>query len=490
VGDANIGEIGFWCYMLSRSTGALGGKTFSPVVLALSRRGTMVSIDRSRIKELLAREQERFVRDHPKSKALFERARASLLGGVPMNWMISWAGPYPIFAAEGHGAYVTDVDGHRYVDFCLGDTGAMFGHSPEVVAEVIAARASRGITMMLPTEDSIWVGEELARRFGLPYWQVALSATDANRFALRLARTATGRRKVLIFNAAYHGSVDETLVELREGRVGPKAFTIGEPVDPSITTKVVEFNDVEALEAALGQGDVAAVLAEPAMTNCGIVLPDLGYHEALREATERSGTLLILDETHTLSEGPGGYTAAHGLRPDMVTLGKPIGSGIPAAAYGISEGVAQRIQGRLEAEGADETGVGGTLSGNALAAAAMRATLERVITKEAYEHMIPLAARFAAGVDGVIRREGLPWHVVRLGARVEYAFTPKAPRHGGEAEAARDRLLERYMHLYALNRGVLLTPFHNMALVCPSTTAADVDLHTEVFGEAVAELIH
>jgi len=380
------------------------------------------------------------------------------------------------------------VDGHTYVDFCLGDTGSMFGHSPKPAVDAIVRQARRGITTMLPSEDSIWVGEELARRFGLPYWQVALTATDANRFAIRLAREATGRRKILVYRGCYHGSVDESLVDLRDGRVVSRIGNIGAPVNPSDTTKAIEFNDVSALEAALAPGDVACVLAEPAMTNCGIILPDPGYHDALREATRRTGTLLILDETHTICAGPGGYTAAHGLRPDLITLGKPIGSGVPMAAYGISQDVAERILARVTGEGADESGIGGTLSGNVLAAAATRATLERIMTKEAFDQMISLAERLEDGVAAVIKEFDVPWNVVRLGARVEYRFHPIPPRNGGEADATKDPELDRLVHLYMLNRRVLLTPFHNMCLMSPATTERDVDRHNRVFRSCAREL--
>jgi len=406
-----------------------------------------------------------------------------------MNWMIRWAGPFPLFIREGHGASVTDVDGHVYLDLCLGDTGSMFGHSPAPVVQALREAVARGITMMLPTEDSIWVGEELARRFRLPHWQVAMTATDANRFALRLAREATGRPKILVANGCYHGTVDEALVSLREGRVIARKGSIGPPVDPSLTTKVIEFNDVSALEAALAPKDVAAVLMEPAMTNCGIVLPEPGYHEALRNLTRRTGTILILDETHTCSAGPAGYTGAHDLTPDIVTLGKPIASGFPAAAYGISQDVAVQTIGKIRAEESDESGIGGTLTGNALAAAAMRATLQHVMTQEAYDRMMPLAERFEAGVADGIRAYGVPWHVARVGVRIEYAFRATPPSNGAEALASKDSLLERYTHLTALNRGILLTPFHNMALVSPYHTAADVDRHSQAFRETVDSLV-
>ncbi|MGD8506018.1 MAG: aspartate aminotransferase family protein [Candidatus Bathyarchaeota archaeon] len=448
----------------------------------------MITVDRCRLRKLMEREEKNFVETHPRSKAIFERAKSSLLVGVPMNWMIRWARPHPIFLKEAKGAYVTDVDEHRYVDLCLGDTGAMFGHSPQPVVDAVVRQVRRGITMMLPTEDSIWVGEELERRFGLPYWQVALTATDANRFSIRLAREVTKRRKILVFNGCYHGSVDEALTSLKGGMVVPVEGNIGPPVDPAITTRVVEFNDLDALEAALAHNDVACVLCEPAMTNCGIILPELGYHDALRELTQSFGTLLIIDETHTICCGPGGYTAAYGLKPDIVTLGKPLGGGIPAAAYGMNRDVADRALAKIKADSTDESGVGGTLSGNALSIAAMRASLEHVITKQSFERMIPLADRLAKGVEEIIKAKELPWHVVRLGVRMEYGFGSTPPKNGRESEDIEDQELDKLMHLYALNRGILLTPFHNMTLISPYTTTKDVDLHTKIFGECVEEL--
>jgi glutamate-1-semialdehyde 2,1-aminomutase len=446
-------------------------------------------IDRERLHELLRVEEERFVTEHPRSRELFERGRRSLLAGVPMPWMTEWAGAFPVFVAEASGARFTDVDGVEYVDFCLGDTGAMTGHSPPATAEAIAAQARRGVTLMLPTEDSDWVGEELARRFDLPYWQFALTATDANRFTIRLARAITGRPKVLVYSWCYHGTVDETFAIDVGGETRSRPDNVGPPVDLAVTTKAIEWNDIEALEAALADGDVACVLAEPAMTNIGIILPEPGYHDALRTLTREHGTLLVIDETHTISAGPGGYTRAHGLKPDFVTLGKPIAGGVPAAAYGMSEEVADRIAAHLDRlETTDVGGIGGTLSGNALSLAATRATLEKVLTDEAFEHMIALGERFEAGVNEVIAAHDAPWHATRLGCRVEYAFRPTPPRNGSEAAATANRQLKRFMHLHALNRGILMTPFHNMALMCPATAEADVDLHTHVFGEALGGL--
>ncbi len=449
----------------------------------------MTAIDRNRLKAALKAEQARFVAEHPRSKALFERAKASLFDGVPMNWMIRWAGEFPVFVERGQGARFTDVDGKEYIDFCLGDTGAMTGHAPAGSIEAIVARLRQGTTFMLPTEDSIWVGEELQRRFGLAHWQVAMTATDANRFAIRLARQITGRPKILVHNWCYHGSVDETIVTLQNGRVGPRPGNIGPAIDPALTTKVVEINDIPALEAALAPGDVACVLIEPALTNIGIVLPEPGYHEAVREATRRTGTLLIIDETHTISAGPGGYTKAHGLKPDMLTLGKPIASGVPAAVYGFTKEVGERIRRHLDRDTSDTGGIGGTLAGNALSLAAMRATLENVLTEAAYAHTIALADRFADGVEAIIAEKRLPWCIKRLGCRAEYWFRAVPPRNGGEAAAAVDPELDRYLHLAALNRGILMTPFHNMALIAPDATAADVDRHTAVFREIVEALV-
>ena len=447
-------------------------------------------MNRSRLASLMQREQKKFVEEQPKSKALFERARKSLLAGVPMNWMVKWAGAFPPFVREAQGAHFFDVDGHRYIDFCLGDTGAMTGHSPFATVKAVEEQARRGITLMLPGEDAIFVAEELQKRFGLPYWQFALTATDANRFSIRLARQITARPKILVFNWCYHGTVDETLITLgNNGEAGPRRGNIGPPVNPAVTTRIVEFNDLPALEAALAPEDVACVLAEPAMTNVGIVHPEPGYHQALRELTRKHGTLLIIDETHTICVGPGGYTRADNLEPDVLVFGKAIGGGIPGAAYGFSQEVADRIVAAQQLEDCDVGGIGGTLAGNALSLAAMRATLTEVLTKDAFDRMIPMAERWSLGVAKAIAEMELPWHVTRLGCRAEYLFGANPPKNGTEAHDAMDFELERLMHLYAMNRGILLTPFHNMALMSPQTEKDDVDHHNKVFRDAVRELV-
>ena len=451
--------------------------------------GTYDPVFEISLRQLFAREEARFVETHPRSRELAERARASLFEGVPMHWMRKWPGGFPVFVREASGARFVDVDGIEYVDFCLGDTGAMTGHAPEATLRAVAEQAAKGITLMLPSEDAIEVSAELTRRFGVSAWQFALTATDANRFTIRLARHVTGRSKILVFNWCYHGTVDETFATLDDaGVVHARDGNLGPPVDPAVTTRVVEFNDAEALERELAAGDVALVLTEPALTNIGIVHPEPGFHDALRTLTREHGTLLAIDETHTICCGPGGYTQEHGLVPDVVTIGKPIAGGIPAAAYGFSDELAARLAGTIELGEIDVGGVGGTLAANALSLAAMRATLGEVLTDAAFERMIPLAERWTDGVQAGIDESGLPWHVTRLGCRAEYLFGPDRPRNGAEAHAASNFDLERYTHLYALNRGILLTPFHNMALMSPATTEADVDRHTEVFREAVLEL--
>lgn len=449
----------------------------------------MSRFDRARIATLLERERVRFAEARPKSRAMAAVCRPLLVGGVPMQWMVEWPGDFPIFLEAGQGARLRDIDGHDYVDMCLGDTGAMFGHSPPAVAAAIADQAGRGLTAMLPHPDIAWVAADLKRRFGLPVWQFAMTATDANRFALRVAREVTGRRRIVVFHGCYHGTVDETVVSRRDGRTVSRNGNLGPAFDPAESTRAVQFNDPAELEAVLAAGDIACVLAEPALTNhSGIVLPDPGFHERLRALTRRHGALLVIDETHTISTGPGGYTAEHGLQPDMLTIGKPIGGGVPAAAFGMSEDLGRRMEARMGSRGAAIAGIGGTLIANALAVRAMRATLEHLATPANYAHMIALAARLEQDMQALIRRHELPWYVTRLGCRVEYRFQPVRPRNGDEATQGADPELDRLIHLHFLNRGLLMTPMHNMLLVCPETSDADVALHRTCLEELLVAL--
>jgi glutamate-1-semialdehyde 2,1-aminomutase len=452
----------------------------------------MKPINRSHLRELLEIEEAQYVTRNPESARLYQEAH-NLFARVPMTWMNKWAGGFPLSFAAAHGAVIIDVDGHELIDFALGDTGAMAGHSPEALGAALAQRvvADGGVTTMMPTPDAQWVAAELTRRFGLEKWSFTLSATDANRWLLRLVRLVTGRSKILVFNYSYHGSVDESFVVMApNGDATSRPGNVAPAFDPATSTRVVEFNDLDAVRAALAHGDVAAVLTEPALTNIGIVLPEPGFLEGLRQACDEAGSLLIIDETHTFSAGPGGATRSMGLRPDAITIGKSLGGGVPCGAYGLTSELADRV---LEAVGSDADivdvgGVGGTLAGNALSCAAMRAVLGQVLTDTAFEGMELLSTRFAEETRAAIAEFDLPWSVSQLGARCEYRFASPAPVNGGQSAASGDADLENFLHLYCLNRGVILTPFHNMALMCPETTPEQVARHGEVFRAALSAL--
>ncbi len=447
-------------------------------------------INRTRLAELRQKEDARFLALHPKSGQLFEQGKKNMPGGVPMSWMAKWPGAYPVFVENAKGARFTDVDGNTYIDFCLGDTGSMTGHSPDATVAAIREQVGKGITAMLPTQDAAIVSAELARRFGLPLWQFTVSATDANRHVIRYSRMITGRKRIVVIDRCYHGSVDETFATLDgAGNTVAREGNIGAPVALDQTTRVVEFNDVEGMEKALAHGDVAAILIEPAMTNVGIVLPQAGYLDAVQELAKKYGVILIIDETHTISVGPGGMTSDLGLKPDFLTIGKAIAGGIPTGTFGMTQKIADDIARIVELEIIDTGGIGGTLAGNALSLAAMRATLKEVLTQKNFDHMIDLGSRWSDGVDATIKEFDLPWTCNRLGARGEYMFGKTAPITGADANNAGDFELEQYIHLRMLNDGFLITPFHNMALMCPDTTAADVDAHTKAFRTMCAELV-
>ncbi|MCP1834232.1 glutamate-1-semialdehyde 2,1-aminomutase [Bradyrhizobium sp. USDA 4532] len=445
------------------------------------------------LNRLLDAEQERFRALHPRSAAAWQEGRQHYLYGGPSHWMRRWAGGFPVYAEEAQGAHIRDIDGRDYIDFCLGDTGGMCGHAPEAVTEAALAQLKRGATMMLPTEDSIWVGAELSRRFGPKYWTLTTSATDANRAAIRISRMITGRRKVLVFSGCYHGGVEEAHVEIRDGRVGLRNMIHPNGIDHDAVSRVVEFNDVAGLEAALAHGDVACVLTEPLMTNFGMIPVDPGFHHALRDLTRRAGTVLIIDETHTLSCGPGGYTRSHGLEPDIFVAGKAIAGGIPAGVFGLSQEIAERLWKLVPHVNPRERqsahlGFGGTLAGNALTVATMRAVLEKVLTSANYERMIGTATWLAQEARRLIAAAGLPWHVTQIGARAEIMFMPQPPRSGADVIAGRQPDLETLLHAFYINEGILVTPFHTMLLMCPATSARDVDKHTAVLAQFIALL--
>ena len=447
-------------------------------------------IDRTRLAELLAIEEQRFLDAHPKSGELFESAKLSMPSGVPMSWMSKWPGAYPVFVEEAKGATFVDVDGNTYIDFCLGDTGSMTGHSPEATVTAIREQVGRGLSAMLPTKDAAVVSADLAARFKLPLWQFTVSATDANRHVIRYSRLITGKSKIIVIDRCYHGSVDETFATLnKKGKTVAREGNIGAPVDLDLTTRVVPFNDLAAMKKALANDDVAAILMEPAMTNVGIVLPIDGYLKGVEKLAKEFGAMLIIDETHTISVGPGGMNGELGLAPDFLTIGKAIGGGFPTGAFGMSQAVADSIKKLVELEVIDTGGIGGTLAANALSLAAMKATLSKVLTRENFDRMIKLGNRWADGVEKTIQKYQLPWTVNRLGARAEYMFSKTTPKTGRDAADAGDFELEQYIHLRMLNDGFLITPFHNMALISPDTTDADVDAHTLAFERMCGELV-
>lgn len=443
---------------------------------------------RAALERLLSLEAEAFRSRRPRSGELFAESRAAWRGGVPFHWMSDWATPWPIFAVGGKDARITDVDGLHYDDFCLADTPAMFGHGLPGFSAAIARRLAHGAGFMTPTPDAPVVGRLLVERFGLDQWQMATTATEANRAAIRWSRAVTGRPKVLVFDGGYHGAVDDTFLSLDGGEPAPKAGLIGQVQDLRDVACVVPFNDLVALEARLACGDVACVLAEPVMTNCGMILPDPGFHRELRRLTRAAGSLLVLDETHTLSSGPGGYVREHGLDPDIWTCGKAIAGGLPAAVWGVTDAVAKAMDGARARVGQGYSGIGTTLSGNALALAAIRHMLEEVMTASAYDAMLAGADRLVAGLGRVIAQHGAPWSVVRAGARVELVFADPPARNAAAMRPALDPLLLDAYHLWLLNRGVLIAPFHNMMLVSPVTRDEQIDRLVALTGEFSAAL--
>lgn len=426
------------------------------------------------LKRVAEREHAAFITSHAESARLATASALHWLNGVPMHWMRDWSTPHPLFVREARGVELEDVDGNRYVDFCFGDTGAMFGHSPAPIARALAQTGAAGITSMLPAERVARVGEKLAKLFGLPYWQMTQTATDANRGVLRWARAITGRPRMLVFDGCYHGTVEETLVRGWEGGTRARAGLIGMNHDVAATTDAVPFNDLAAVEAVLERGRTAAVIAEPVMTNIGMVLPQPGFLADLRAVTRKHGTLLIIDETHTLSSARGGYTQAQRLDPDFWVCGKAIAGGMPCAVFGFTAEVESGMR-RVQAERAGgHSGMGTTLSANALALACLEASLDELMTPAHYDVMLATAAYLSEGLGRVFAAEDLQWHVSRVGARLEFGFG-KPPRNGVESERAAWPELEHAIHLYLLNRGVLLTPFHNMMLCSPLTTTAHAD---------------
>ncbi len=448
------------------------------------------SVSEKAVGKLLSREKQVFFQRNQKSQALSEQAAQNWLRGVPLHWMVDWGTPFNLFINKAEGVDLTDADGNCYIDFCLGDTGAMFGHSPKAIAQTLASAGSTGLTTMLPSEIAVEVGALLEDRFGLPFWQITATASDANRAVLRWCRAITGRKNILVFNHCYHGCVDDTFVTADGGKVKMVEGLVGEPRDLTAHTRVIEFNDVSALEKALAAGDIACVLAEPVMTNVGMVLPKPGFLETLRDLTRKTGTLLIFDETHTLSSGPGGYAREHAIAPDGLVFGKPIAGGIPAAAYGFSADVANRIRSFLASNGEGRSGIGTTLSGSRIQLALIKTVLTQFMTREAFAPVIELARRLERGIADVIIKHGVDWHVTRVGTRVEFMCCPNPPSNGYEASKLIHKPVDQAVHQFLLNRGVVITPFHNMMLVCPSTTETHVAKLVATLDECLGELLN
>ncbi|WP_343080734.1 aspartate aminotransferase family protein [Ostreiculturibacter nitratireducens] len=448
----------------------------------------IAGVPKSRLQDLATREAKRFARARPETRAALELGAGAFLDSVPMHWMKDWPMPFPLLVREAKGARLTDIDGFGIDDFCLGDTGSMFGHSPKPVAKAIRKQARIGLTYMLPTEAALEAGALLTKRFGDFRWQIATTATDANRFALRVARAVTGRPKVLVFNGCYHGTVDDTMVALKDGKTIPRPGLVGQVADLTRTAVAAEFNDLASVEEALRSGEVAAILTEPVMTNSCMVLPEPGFHDGLRELATRYGALLIIDETHTISSGLGGYTRVHGLSPDIFVVGKCVAGGMPTAVWGLSPKLAEAFASYDAARAPGHSGMGTTLSANPMQFACLTATLSEVMTREAYARMEKGAARLEKGLAAVIAKHKAPWHVVRVGARVEFICAPGPLKNGSEAAQAHQPEVEAAIHTALLNRGCLIAPFHNMMLVSPATKKRQIDRLIAAFDEILTEL--
>lgn len=439
------------------------------------------------IARVAAREAERFRAANPRAFA-HHAAATGWFQSVPFHWMRDWPSPVPIVAASAKDATLTSIDGQTYDDFCLGDTASLFGHSPPALAAALVKQASEGLSYMLPTERGAALSARLAAMFGLPQWQVTTTASEANRAVIRWCRAISGRTKILTFNGAYHGAVDDAFVDLKDAAPVMRASLIGQVHDLRDTTTVVEFNDEDALANALRGGDIACVLAEPVMTNVGMVRDAPGFLQTLRKLCDETGTLLVFDETHTISSGYGGHSRTHGPAPDLMVIGKSIGGGVPCAVYGFSADVAARMAAHNAARPSGHSGIGTTLSANALAITAMDAMLGEVITPAAYNQMLAGAARLVTGLEHEIAAASIDWHVTQVGARVEFLTSPTPPRNGGEAKAAMHPELEAAIHLFLANRGILLAPFHNMMLVSPVTGEDQIDRLVGGFADCISAL--
>jgi len=436
-------------------------------------------LDRARIGELHAGELARFRQGRPRSLAMIARARAHMPNGVPMAWMVS-DNDQPVYVDLGLGPGFTDIDGFSYVDFNASDLAMFCGHANPAIVAAVQAQVARSTQFLLPTQASVEVAEELARRYPVPQWQFTLSATQANTEAIRLARAVTGRDVVVLFQGHYHGHFEEGLVDLADGRAVPVQRGLSKGVTGRV--RIAQFNDPGTLGTALEPGDVALVLTEPAMTNyLHLLLPEPGWHQALRELTSQHGTLLAIDETHTHVAGPGGATGLWHLEPDIVTIGKAVAGGLPMGAYGVTAELGEHL------DAARNIATGGTLFGNPLSAAAAKAALTEVLVPGAYQHSTDLGGELADGIEQAIGAAGLPWTVIRFGPRSGQWYGPR-PRTGAEAYALTDGQLTRLLRIWLANRGIWdALPGAGPTVPVPATRA-DVTRYVNAYAELLAQL--
>jgi glutamate-1-semialdehyde 2,1-aminomutase len=449
-------------------------------------------VDLDRVASLKRQEDERFAATHPRSLELRARARRTMPLGVPMSWMGFLYDHPPLFVDTAEGAHFTDVDGHDYLDMSLGITVASTGHTPEPVVQAVTERMAKGTQFHLPTEDALVVSEELARRWGLPKWQYQLSSTQAVTDAIHLARIATGRERIVVFEGKYQGHLAELLAVEANGGTAPEY--LGVTAHDIARTAVVAWNDPDAVARALAAEDLALLLAEPLLTNSGIVFPADGFQAELRRLTREYGTLLAIDETQTLPMAFGGLVREWGLEADLVILGKSLGGGVPVAALGMTDSVASLIDREylpyeVSGEAVDEPAIGGTLFGNALSLAAARAALLEVWTAETYRRLQELARVLADGIEAAIRAHERDWDVYRIGNRAGYRFTPTPPRNNQEAGEYDLPPVRHLQRVFMANRGVWEFGWWGCPAISAQTAPADVNDYLGVFEEFIDRLL-
>jgi glutamate-1-semialdehyde 2,1-aminomutase len=451
----------------------------------------MAQIHADRIAELKRREDIHFQRTHTKSLATLKRARRSMPNGVPMSWMTELYAHPPMFVAAAEGIAFADIDGNHYKDFSLGITAAFCGHNAAPVVAAAARQLANGSVLQLPTEDSIWVAEELQRRYRQPKWQFTITASQANTELLLLSRLATGRERVLVFEGKYHGHV-APLLALRDQAVTVPEYR-GIRFDEIRNTLVVPFNDLVAVEQALQAREVALVLSEPAMTNLGIIEPDAGFHAGLRALAGQYDAILAIDETQTQACSFGGLSRLWDLRADALVIGKSMAGGVPLAAYGMNERLAAEIDrpthpDYLSGAPIDQPALGGTMFANAVSMAACRASLAEVMTATAYERATSLAGKLADGLKAIIERNELEWSVCQLGTRVWRCYARQLPRNAAEVRNCDIPALRDLQRVYLVNRGIWDFGTWAGPIVGIPASESDIDSYLSAWNELLSEV--